>query len=295
MSWVRNPLAAPIFPPRASFRPRSPDLYVPPAPTPKSNLFPEPAPLAPPRLFAGTSGWAYPTWKPGFYPDKLSARKSLGYYATRLNSVEVNHTFRTLPSAAAMQDWLTQTGPGFRFSFKAPQRITHFSRLVDCEAHLTAFLAAIQPAAESGRLGLILFQLPPNFQADPSRLRTFLSLPILNAPSAPPLSFEFRHPSWFTDEIYEILRAHNAALCIAETDELDTPEVHTASTFTSFRLRRHGGYTPAELKRFATKFRKLSQQRDVYAYFRHEDEPTGALNATAFLALASAVRGGRAA
>ena len=251
-------------------------------------------PIAPPRLYAGTSGWAYASWKPGFYPDELSTKKFLSFYASQLNSVEVNHTFRTLPSAKAMQDWLAQTGDGFRFSFKAPQRITHFSRLVDCEAHLAAFLAAIQPAVDAGRLGLILFQLPPNFQADSPRLHTFLSLPALNGPAAPPVSFEFRHPSWFSEETYEVLRAHNAAVCIAETDELETPEVHTASTFTSFRLRRGGGYSPAELKSFASRFRKLSRERDVYVYFRHEDEPTGALNATAFLAFARSAKGGRA-
>ncbi|ADW67551.1 DUF72 domain-containing protein [Granulicella tundricola] len=255
--------------------------------SPKPGLFPETPPTTP-NLFAGTSGWAYPTWKPGFYPAKTSAKNFLGFYASQLNSVEVNFTFRKLPTEAQLNGWLAQTGEGFRFSFKAPQRITHFSRLRDCHEQLTEFIAALKPAADAGKLGLLLFQLPPNFKADPARLATFLADPALIG--APPIAFEFRHESWFSDEIYAVLRAHNAALCIAETDDLNTPEVHTSATHTSFRLRRAGGYSPEELAVFAIRFKALAKDRQVYAYFKHEDEPTGALNATAFLALASGAK-----
>ena len=237
-----------------------------------------------PRLFAGTSGWAYPTWKPGFYPAGLSQKNFLGFYGSQLTSVEVNYTFRTLPTPAMLSTWLAATPDDFRFSFKAPQRITHFSRLRDCAASVQQFVSALEPVRQAGKLGLLLFQLPPNFQADPERLLELLRTPALASPHSPPIAFEFRHDSWFADAIYSVLRDHNAALCVAESDDLATPEVHTAGTHVCFRLRRNGGYTPAELRAFAHRLVPLTSSRDVYAYFKHEDEPTGALNARAFLA-----------
>jgi len=148
------------------------------------------------------------------------------------------------------------------------------------------FVAALEPVRQAEKLGLLLFQLPPNFKADKELLTNFLSAPALRTSYAPPIAFEFRHESWFSEEIYDVLREHDAALCIAESDDLRTPEVHTAGGHTCFRLRRNRGYTPEELDEFASRFLALAQQRDVYAYFKHEDEPTGALNATAFLASA---------
>jgi uncharacterized protein YecE (DUF72 family) len=236
------------------------------------------------RVFAGTSGWAYPTWKPEFYPAKTPAKRFLEFYATQLTSVEVNYTFRTLPTAKMLEGWLGATPAEFRFSFKAPQRITHFRRLKDCGDDVAQFVSALEPVREVGKLGLLLFQLPPNFKADAERLGEFLALPSLQGPQAPKIAFEFRHESWFDEAIYAVLRGHNAALCVAESDDLISPEVHTAVDHTCFRLRRNGGYTPAELDSFAARFVKLAETRDVYVYFKHEDEPTGALNATAFLA-----------
>ncbi len=231
------------------------------------------------RLFSGTSGWAYPTWKPDFYPQNTPTKKLLDFYATQLNSVEVNYTFTKLPTPGIIADWLAATPPDFRFSFKAPQRITHFSRLIDCEQHLVNFLAAIKPVASAGKLGLLLFQLPPNFKANLPRLEAFLALPQLAGRA---LAFEFRHPTWFATETYALLTEHNAALCIAETEDLQTPEVHTATTHTSFRMRHTGGYKPRQLTAFAQRFAALAATRDTYVYFKHEDEPTGALNALAF-------------
>jgi uncharacterized protein YecE (DUF72 family) len=121
-------------------------------------------------VYAGTSGWAYATWKPGFYPAGLPAKKFLEHYASRLNSVEVNYTFRMLPSVAMLAGWLAATHAGFRFSFKAPQRITHFNRLRDCDAAVSEFVAALEPVRAAGRLGPLLFQLPPNFKVDHERL-----------------------------------------------------------------------------------------------------------------------------
>jgi uncharacterized protein YecE (DUF72 family) len=235
------------------------------------------------RIYAGTSGWAYPTWKPDFYPTRTPAKKFLEFYASQLTSVEVNYTFRALPTEKILEGWLASTPSHFRFSFKAPQRITHFRRLRDCEADVAQFFTALEPVRRAGKLGVLLFQLPPNFKADASLLTAFLTTPTLQISNAPRMAFEFRNESWFSDEIYGILRQHEVALCIAESDNLKTPEVHTATDFTCFRLRSSGGYTSSELDSFATRFTALAQQRDVYAYFKHEDEPTGALNAKAFL------------
>jgi uncharacterized protein YecE (DUF72 family) len=240
------------------------------------------------HLYAGTSGWAYPTWKPGFYPATTPAKRFLEFYATQLTSVEANYTFRALPTAKMLEGWLAATPANFRFSFKAPQRITHFKRLRDCESDVAQFVGALEPVRHAGKLGLLLFQLPPNFKADPELLGGFLDAPALQGKDAPQVAIEFRHESWFTEETYAVLRQHNAALCIAESNDLLTPEVHTASGYTCYRLRRDGGYSAVELDAFAKRFTSLAEQRDVYIYFKHEDEPTGALNATAFLARVNA-------
>lgn len=235
------------------------------------------------RIYAGTSGWAYPTWKPDFYPPRTPAKRFLEFYASQLTSVEVNYTFRALPTAKMLEGWLAATPSHFRFSFKAPQRITHFRRLRDCDADVAQLISALEPVRQVGKLGILLFQLPPNFKADANLLTAFLATPALQTRDAPRIAFEFRHESWFSEEIYIILRQHEAALCIAESDDRKTPEIHTAAAFTCFRLRSSGGYTSTELDSFAKHFTALAQQRDVYAYFKHEDEPTGALNAKAFL------------
>jgi uncharacterized protein YecE (DUF72 family) len=246
----------------------------------------------PTGIYAGTSGWAYPQWKPVFYPAGLPAKRFLEHYASRLNSVEVNYTFRAFPTATTLSGWLAATPAGFRFSFKAPQRITHFSRLRECHEAVGRFVDVLEPMRAAGKLGPLLFQLPPNFKADPLLLADFLSAPAF-AGSAPPLvAFEFRHESWFTEATYAILRLHNAAVCIAESDDLRTPEVQCARSHACYRLRCSGGYTEQEIVAFAERFSALAAARDVYVYFKHEDEPTGALNAVAFIE-ACAVRAGK--
>ena len=307
MSWVRNPLAAPITPLLPIVRAFSvcefslPSVKTVPktivssrarvASPRKSEPVAVVPPAAPARLFAGTSGWAYPTWKPGFYPQGVSAKKMMGFYASRLNSVEVNYTFRKLATAAQLAEWMAQTGEGFRFSFKAPQGITHFKRLRECEAAVKAFYDSLKPVAKAGKLGLVLYQLPPNFKANLPLMREFLSMKCMRAKGAPRVAFEFRHESWFTEEAGNVLRRYDAAFCVAETDDLVTPEIHSAVGHTCFRLRRGGGYNAAEVSAFVARIAALTGEREVYAYFKHEDEPTGALNATAFLAEAAA-RGG---
>lgn len=246
-----------------------------------------------PNLFVGTSGWAYPTWKPGFYPAGLAQRKFLEFYSAHLTTVEVNYTFRALPTPKMLEGWLAATPAHFRFAFKAPQRITHFSRLREAGAHVDQFLAALAPVTAAGRLGPLLFQLPPNFKADVGLLGDFLSLPALTGADAPRLAFEFRHSSWLEQPIFDRLSDHNAALCIAhagdDPGDLATPEVHTARTHTCFRLRRSGGYSPTELRGFARHYRDLARTREVFVALRHEDEPTGALNAVTLLEAAGAI------
>ncbi len=244
---------------------------------------------APQNLFVGTSGWAYPTWKPGFYPAEVPSRAFLHHYASKLTAVEVNYTFRKLPTRTQLEGWLAATPPGFRFSFKAPQRITHFARLRECGDQVDAFLEALRPAQEAAKLGPLLFQLPPNFPVDAARLASFLHIPALRHTHAPRIAFEFRHPSWFAEDTYATLREAGAALCVADTDDLATPDVLTAD-FRCYRLRRDGGYSPEELKAFAERFTALAQDGEVFAFLRHQDEPTGALNAAALLEEAAKLR-----
>jgi uncharacterized protein YecE (DUF72 family) len=244
---------------------------------------------SPQNLFVGTSGWAYTTWKPGFYPADVPSRAFLHYYASQLTSVEVNYTFRTLPTAAQLQGWLDATPAGFKFSFKAPQRITHFQRLRESGEAVGEFVAALEPARAAGKLGPLLFQLPPNFAADHERLAAFLKLSALKTLQ---VAFEFRNAGWFTDATYKILRDHNVALCVAESDDLATPDVVTAD-FRCHRLRRNGGYSATKLKSFAERFTALANVGEVFVYLKHEDEPTGALNATAMLRRAATIARGR--
>jgi uncharacterized protein YecE (DUF72 family) len=233
-------------------------------------------------VWLGCSGWAYPTWKPEFYPPKTSAKKMLEYYATQLNSVEVNYTFRHLPSAATIDGWLAQTGGEFRFSFKAPQRITHIKRLKDASDALSVFYSALLPVIRVGRMGVILFQLPPNLKADPDLLANFLKEAAPQGTGALRVAFEFRHASWFANEIFELLRQHGAALCVAESDELQTPDIVTAP-FACYRLRK-SDYGAAELQQIEAQLTTRAQQGDMFAYIKHENSPKGALQAASLLA-----------
>jgi uncharacterized protein YecE (DUF72 family) len=232
----------------------------------------------PHTVYAGTSGWAYASWKPGFYPAKTPAARMLAYYASQLNSVEVNFTFRQLPTEKQLTTWLDASTDGFRFSFKAPQTITHLKRLRECGDALAALKQALLPAERASKLGAVLFQLPPNFRADVECLKTFLEdVARLKLRAA----FEFRHESWFDDATYAALEQANAALCIAESDELETPRRKTAD-FLCYRLRR-STYSEASLHELAQRFAQDAEQGDVYAYFMHEDAPDGPLRARAVL------------
>ncbi len=228
-------------------------------------------------LFAGTSGFAYPSWKPDFYPPKLPAKDFLKHYATRLNSVEINYTFRQLPKATTLENWIQATPEGFSFACKAHQRITHILRLKESE-FTEVFFKAIDPLRTSRRLGPVLFQLAPNFKADLALLTAFVE----KLPGDIRCAFEFRNKSWLIDEVYRLFEKHGIGLCLAESDKFEVPEVVTAG-FVYVRLRKED-YSPEERAEIATRVQgMLAGGRDVYVFFKHEDTPAGAVYAEELL------------
>ena len=184
----------------------------------------------------------------------------------------MNYTFQHLPTESMLKDWLAASGASFRFSFKAPQRITHILRLRDSLDAVLALSRALVPVVAAQRMGVVLFQLPPNFKADVPRLNSFL---VDAKTSRLPMAFEFRHSTWLCDEVYAVLRHHRVALCVAESDDLETPDVVTAP-FTYYRFRK-SGYSPVQLDAIENILRRRSAEGDVLAYFKHEEQPTGAI------------------
>jgi len=230
------------------------------------------------QLFVGTSGWAYPSWKPKFYPEKLAQAKFLTYYSSQLNTVEVNLTFRQLLKETTAQKWIDQTPEGFRFAIKAHQVITHIKRLKNADEFVQRFCGTIEPLARAGKLGPVLFQLPPNMKADARLLQEFLA----TLPRAIAVAFEFRHESWFSDDIFSCLKQHNRALCVAETEERVTPDVVTAD-FCYYRYRKPE-YTPEERQAMLRRIDEHGEAgRDAYAFFKHEETPQGAIYAVDLL------------
>ena len=228
-------------------------------------------------LFAGTSGFAYPSWKPDFYPPKLPAKDFLKHYATRLNAVEINYTFRQLPKATTLENWIAATPEGFTFVCKAHQRITHILRLRESE-FTDVFFKAIDPLRASRRLGPVLFQLAPNLKADLPLLTAFVE----KLPKDILCAFEFRNKSWLIDEVYRLFEKHGIALCLAESDKFEVPEVVTAG-FVYVRLRKED-YSVEERAEVAERVRgMLAGGRDVYVFFKHEDTPAGAVYAEELL------------
>jgi uncharacterized protein YecE (DUF72 family) len=224
------------------------------------------------QLFAGTSGFSYPAWKPGFYPSDLPSKRFLEHYASRLNSVEANYTFRQLPSAKTLESWLAATPPHFRFACKAHMRLTHILKLKDAESFTEAFFKALEPLRVSRRLGPVLYQFAPTFKVDAARLDDYLPL----LPTDMRFAFEFRNPTWLVDDVYERLARHNVALCLAESEKLEVPRVMTAD-FAYFRLRK-ADYDPAQRGAIAASVHSiLGDGRDVFVYFKHEDDPHGAI------------------
>ena len=230
------------------------------------------------KVRVGTSGYNFPEWKGTFYPAKFPEAQMLEYYAQRLATVEINYTFYRMPNAKTVVGWDAATPAEFTFVLKAPQRITHIARLKDVDDPLRYFLETARKLGP--KLGPILFQLPPNFKKDVGRLNDLLT----QFPADLRCAWEFRHASWFTDDVYEALRVGNAALCVADTEEGHTPLVATAD-FGYMRLRDEG-YTPQDLEQWAESVKTLGTGwQDAFVFFKHEESGIGPKLAQQFATL----------
>jgi uncharacterized protein YecE (DUF72 family) len=225
------------------------------------------------ELLTGTSGYSYKEWKGSFYPEDLKAEEMLHFYAGRFRTVEINNTFYRMPAESMLARWREEVPNDFRFALKAPRRITHDKRLRDAGPDVAEFLR--RAASLGDKLGVILYQLPPQLRKDIPKLESFLA----GLPAERHAAFEFRHDSWLDDAVYAALRARGAALCIADTDEGDTPLVSTAR-IGYLRLRRTQ-YSDAELHAWAERIGRQPWTR-AYVYFKHEDEGWGAKFARRF-------------
>ena len=229
------------------------------------------------KIFVGTSGYSYPKWKGRFYPAKLPLKQMLSYYAERFDAVEINNTFYKMPSDSEVEPWASQVPQSFRFAIKAPRSITHFKRLNDAVEPTRQLLQAT--AALKNRRGPVLFGLPPNMKKDIPRLRTFLR----HIPRSERAAFEFRHESWFTDEVFDCLRTRQCALCIADANELPRVKLIDTAGWGYVRLRKEN-YTKRALVEWVKKLRSLPWN-DAFVFFKHEDTGTGPKFAAQFLEL----------
>ncbi len=228
------------------------------------------------NFYVGTSGYSYPEWKGTFYPQKFPATKMLAYYGERFRTVEINNTFYRPPTAQLLETWASQVPANFRFVLKAPQEITHVKRLANAGAMVASLIETA--AGLNDRLGPVLFQLPPNFRKDVSLLSDFLaSLPACR------VAFEFRHQSWFDEDVLDLLRDHQTAMCVADAeDELDVPFVSTAN-FGYLRLRRPD-YDDIALRTWAARM-QAQGWRECFVFFKHEDAGAGPRMASRLLEL----------
>jgi uncharacterized protein YecE (DUF72 family) len=216
----------------------------------------------------GTSGYQYPEWKGSFYPAALPTARMLPYYAERFNTVEINYTFRRLPTEKVLLNWAASTPERFTFTLKAPERMTHTARLTGCEEILRTFCELAQVLGP--KLGVLLFQLPPFFRKNLAVLDPFLAA----LPPRVRAAFEFRHPSWHDEEVFGRLRDRNLALCIADSEKLSAPVVATAD-YGYFRLRDEG-YDAADIARWGAVIREQGAAwGDTFVYFKHEEQGKG--------------------
>jgi uncharacterized protein YecE (DUF72 family) len=231
-------------------------------------------------LHVGTSGYSYKEWKGSFYPEKIPAKAMLRYYSERLSTVEINATFYRMPQPSMLENWKEQVPATFRFSLKASQRITHFKRLKETDEETKYFLETAAMLGE--QLGVILFQLPPNLKKDLPRLETFLT----QLPPATPAAFEFRHPTWFDDDVLDLLRSQNRPLVVSDTDDLPTTHIDKTADWGYLRLRRVN-YSEENLLEWAGRIREQNW-KETFLFFKHEDAGTGPKLAAQFLTLANA-------
>ncbi len=230
-------------------------------------------------LHVGTSGYSYKEWKGSFYPEKIPAKEMLNYYSQRLSTVEINATFYRMPQTSMLENWKEQVPGTFRFSLKASQRITHFKRLKEVTDETKYFLETASVLGD--QLGVVLFQMPPNMKKDLPRLETFLT----QLPPETPAAFEFRHPTWFEDDVLELLRSQNRPLVVSDTDDLPTSHVDKTADWGYLRLRRVN-YSEENLVDWVARIREQNW-RETFVFFKHEDEGTGPKLAAQFIQLAS--------
>jgi uncharacterized protein YecE (DUF72 family) len=215
------------------------------------------------KIHAGTSGFSYDEWRGTFYPDDLPKNGMLGHYSARLGSVEINNTFYQLPKAELLERWRDAVPPDFTFALKAARRITHIQRLKGSVESVGYFFGAAAVLGE--RLGPVLFQLPPFAQKDTGLLREFLSVP----PAGARIAFEFRHPTWFDDEVYALLHERNAALCGGDSDEGDRSPPLVATADWGYLRLRSPAYDAAGIARWCERIVGEPWQT-AYVYFKHE-------------------------
>jgi len=231
------------------------------------------------NLYVGTSGYSYKEWKGSFYPEKIPAKEMLRYYSERLSTVEINATFYRMPQPSMIENWQEQVPGTFRFSLKAPQRITHFKRLKETEEETKYFLETSSVLGD--QLGVVLFQLPPNMKKDLPRLEAFLQ----QLPPATRAAFEFRHPTWFDDDVLELLRSQNRALVVSDTDDMPTTHIDKTADWGYLRLRRVN-YSEENLADWVKRLRDQNWN-ETFLFFKHEDAGTGPRLAAQFLDLAN--------
>lgn len=220
------------------------------------------------NLWIGTSGFQYTEWKGTFYPETMPTARMLPYYAERFSTTEINYSFHRIPSAKTIEGWYQATPEHFKFSLKAPQKVTHFAKLRNCGDTMRYFHQVICDL--EGKLGCVLFQLPPALKKDSALLSSFLA----DVPDGMRGAFEFRDSSWFHDETYQLLRSKNLALCIAESEKLATPIVATAD-YGYLRLRRED-YQDTDIVKWADGIKaKAAVWSDAFIYFKHEESGIG--------------------
>jgi uncharacterized protein YecE (DUF72 family) len=229
------------------------------------------------KLHVGTSGYSYKEWKGNFYPEDLPAKEMLAYYSGRLPAVEINNTFYRLPQPGMIENWRDQVPESFRFSIKASQRITHIKRINNVADETKYLLETV--ALLEDRLGVVLFQLPPNMKKDTARLAAFLDL----LPAGTRTAFEFRHETWFDDEVFNLLSAKNCALVVSDTDEKPLTEIISTAAWGYLRLRR-AAYDESDLAEWM-KLVQAQKWNDAFVFFKHEDEGVGPKLAAQFLKL----------
>ncbi len=231
-------------------------------------------------MHIGCSGWSYTDWRQVFYPKGLPQREWLSYYAGRFDTVEINNTFYRLPAEKSVEQWVERTPPEFVFTVKASRYMTHVKRLKDLSERVPRFLEPLSPLLASGKLGPILWQLPPDFQRDDQRLAATLEL-VSDRRNA----VEFRHPSWFHDDVYTLLREHRAAMVIGDHPERPfQPHLLTAD-WTLIRFHhgargRNGNYSDAELDRWRRRIAAWRSRAEVFAYFNNDWSAFAIANAT---------------